>query len=434
MRRPTDTLPRQNRVVVVGGGFGGLYAARELGAAGVPVTLLDRRNFHLFQPLLYQVATGGLSPGDITAPIRSVLKNYEQTRVVQDEVVDFDVEGGLVIAREGSYEYDALIVAPGVRHSYFGNDDWECDAPGLKTVEDALEIRRRVFHAFEAAEKAPDEGRRRRCLTFVVIGGGPTGVELAGALGELAHATLRHEFRRVSPEDAEIILLEGGERILPSFPEHLSGRARRSLERLGVSVRERVTARSVAPGRIEYQSSGEAGTIEAETILWAAGVEASPLGRALGRATGVEIDGVGRVLVDPDLSIPGFPNIYVIGDLAVVAGPDGKPLPGVAPVAMQQGRDVARRILGRVAGDRVFRYRNKGNLAVIGRDAAVADLGRVTLSGRLAWFTWVVVHIWYLINFDNKVLVLVQWAFNYLTRKRGARLITNEPPLPEEER
>ena len=419
------------RVVVVGGGFAGLYAARELARGGIPVTLIDRRNFHLFQPLLYQVATGGLSPGDITAPLRSVLRRYACARVLQSEVVDISTRKREVVTRDGRFGYDVLVLAPGVRHFYFGHDDWECDAPGLKTVEDALEMRRRIFHAFEAAEKENDEGARRRWMRFVVIGGGPTGVELAGALGELAHSTLAREFRVIDPAQSDIVLLEGGDRILPAFPERLSRRAERSLERLGVTVHTGAMATGVAPGAIAYTKDGAEHRLEARTILWAAGIVASPLGGIVARTTRAELDGTGRVRVGPDLAIAGHPKVYVIGDLAAATGPDGRALPGVAPVAMQQGRYVGRHIraLARARGGETapFRYRNKGNLAVIGRNAAVADFGRVQVGGRAAWLVWVAVHIWYLIEFDNKVLVMVQWAFNYFTRKRGARLITNEP-------
>ncbi len=415
-------------VVIVGGGFGGLQAAAMLGSAGLPVTLIDRRNFHLFQPLLYQVATGGLSPGDISAPVRSVLKRHRDTRVLQADVMDVSPERHVVVTRHlGEIEYDVLVVATGVRHFYFGNDDWESDAPGLKTIEDALEIRRRILHAFEAAETENDAALRKAFMTFVVIGGGPTGVELAGALGELAHATLRRDFRAIDPTATKIILLEGGDRILPTFPSKLSRAAARSLERLGVSIRTGTMVTSVEPGAVVCTSDGTDDKIPTRTALWAAGVTASPLGEVLANATGVALDGMGRVLVGPALTLPKHPDIYVIGDLAAVTDDRGNPLPGVAPVAMQQGRYVARRILGRERAQRPFRYRNKGDLAVIGRNAAVANFGSVSFSGRFAWLTWVVVHIWYLIDFDNKMLVMMQWALNYITRKRGSRLITNEP-------
>jgi NADH dehydrogenase len=415
------------RVVIVGGGFAGLQAARSLGTASIPVTLIDRRNFHLFQPLLYQVATGGLSPGDISAPLRAVLKRHRNTRVIQGTVVDLRVRERTVVLGQKEIGYDRLIVAAGLRHFYYGNDEWERDAPGLKTIEDALEIRRRVLHAFEAAENEPDEAVRRERLTFVMIGGGPTGVELAGALAELARATLRNEFRMIDPAETTIYLLEGGKRILPTFPESLSRLAQRSLERLGVTVQTGAMVTAVDPHGVSVERNGNGARVAARTILWAAGVQASPLGRVLAERAGASLDESGRVRVDSGLNVPGHPEIFVLGDLAVALDRSGAPLPGVAPVAMQQGRYAARRITGRVREDQPFYYRNKGNLAVIGRNAAVADFGRVRFGGFGAWLTWVFVHIWYLIDYDNKILVMVQWALNYVTRKRGARLITNDP-------
>ncbi|MDH3196932.1 MAG: NAD(P)/FAD-dependent oxidoreductase [Candidatus Krumholzibacteria bacterium] len=414
-------------VVIVGGGFAGLYAARELGRAGVPVTLVDRRNFHLFQPLLYQVATGGLSPGDISAPLRAVVRRHRRTRVLQGEAVDVLPDARRIVLRDGELVYDRLIVATGVRHHYFGNDDWERYAPGLKTIEDALEMRRRLLSAFEQAEKETDGGRRAALLTFVVVGGGPTGVELAGALAELARQTLRRDFRRIDPRATRILLLEGADRVLPPYPASLSRRAHRSLDHIGVTVRLGAMVTRIGADEVVVRDGSGEETIRAATILWAAGVQGSPLGEILARRAGAELDGAGRVRVTPQLTLPGRPEIYVVGDLAVVVGADGKPVPGVAPAAVQQGRYVARRILGRVRGEAPFRYRDKGNLAVIGRNAAVYDRGRVRLWGFPAWFLWVFLHIWYLIEFDNKILVMVQWAFDYCTRKRGARLITNEP-------
>jgi NADH dehydrogenase len=413
-------------VVIVGGGFAGLYAARELGRAGVPLTLVDRRNFHLFQPLLYQVATGGLSPGDISAPLRAVVKRHRRTRVLQGDVVDVLPDARRVVLRDGELVYDQLIVATGVHHHYFGNDDWERYAPGLKTIEDALEMRRRLLSAFEQAEKETDAERRAALLSFVVVGGGPTGVELAGALAELARHTLRRDFRRIDPRATRILVLEGANRVLPSYPVSLSRRARVSLERLGVTVRSGATVTRIGADELVVRDGGGEETIRAATILWAAGVRASPLGEVLARRAGAELDGAGRVRVTPQLTLPGRPEIYVVGDLAVVAEADGATVPGVAPAAVQQGRYVARRILGRARSEAPFRYRDKGNLAVIGRNAAVYDRGRVRLWGFPAWFLWIFLHIWYLIEFDSKILVLVQWAFDYCTRKRGARLITNE--------
>jgi NADH dehydrogenase len=414
-------------IVIVGGGFGGLEAAIALARAPVRVTVVDRRNFHLFQPLLYQVATGGLSPGDISSPLRAVLKRQRNASVVMGEVTDILPERRRIVLSDGELPYDRLVVATGVRHSYFGHSDWECDAPGLKTIEDALEIRRRVFRAFEAAERTSDEKKKAALLTFVVIGAGPTGVEMAGALGELANATLAGDFRRIDPRSARILLLEGGDRVLPTYPPELSAKAMRSLRTLGVAIETEAMVTEVEPSVVTYVQSGQQRRVASATVMWAAGVEASPVGSVLSRRTGVELDRVGRVRVRPDLSLDGHPEIFVIGDLASVDGPDGRPLPGVATVAMQQGRYVSGRISGRIAADRPFRYRDRGSLAVIGRHAAVAVLGRFRFGGFLAWLLWVIVHIAYLIEYDNRILVLTQWAINYFTRKRGARLITNDP-------
>ena len=420
--RPRATTPH---VLVLGGGFGGLYAARVLGAGGTRVTLADRRNFHLFQPLLYQVATGGLSPGDISSPIRAVLNRHPLTRVIQADATDIRPDVREVVFRDAPHiRYDTLIVATGSLTSYFGHDDWAVHAAGLKTVEDALDIRQRVLGAFERAEMETDAERIATLLTFVVVGGGPTGVELAGAIAELARGTLARDFRRFDPRAARVILIEAGDRILPALPEPLSRRAARALVRLGVDVRTGATVTGVADGRVTTRTGGKTGATAAATALWAAGVSASPFGALLAQRLSAERDPGGRIKVNADLTIPGHPDIYAIGDIAHAAGADGKPLPGLAPVAMQQGRYVARRILGRIPADRPFRYANKGQLAVIGRNQAVADFGRLRLAGFPAWIVWVFVHIMYLIEYDNRVLVLVQWAFNYVTRKRGARLIT----------
>lgn len=419
-------------VVIIGGGFGGLYAAQNLKKAPVQVTLVDKRNFHLFQPLLYQVATGGLSPGEIASPLRAVLRRQKNTTVLQAEVIDLDPAQRRVILRDGELTYDTLIVAAGVSHHYFGHDDWALSAPGLKTVEDALEIRRRILLAFETAEREPNPDKRRAWLRFVIIGGGPTGVELAGALGELAHATLKEDFQRFNPAEAEILLLEGTERILPSYPADLSARAAASLSRLGVTVRTGTLVTAIQNGRVTLRQGGQESQLQSHTVIWAAGMQASALGQVLAGRAGATLDRAGRVMVEPDLSLAGHPEILVIGDLAHFARPTGKPLPGVAPVAMQQGRYAANLIKKRLQGQSLppFRYFNKGNLAVIGRNAAVADLGAVKFAGFVAWLAWVFVHIWYLIEFDSKLLVLFQWAWNYFTRKRGARLITGDEPYP----
>ncbi len=421
-------MERTHRVVIVGGGFGGLYAARSLRHAPVRVTLVDRRNFHLFQPLLYQVATGGLSPANIASPLRAVLRRQANAEVLLGEVTGFDVPGRRVLVGEVALPYDTLIVAAGARHHYFGHNEWEPLAPGLKTVEDATGIRRRILRAFEDAEREPDEQKRRALLTFIVVGGGPTGVELAGALGELAHHTLRGNFRHINPAEARILLVEGTDRILPTYVPKLSARARRTLERLGVSVWTNALVADVKPGQVTVRRDGTAEPVAAHTVLWAAGVEASPLARSLASATGAVLDRAGRVSVQPDLSLPGHPEILVLGDMANYPGPGGKPLPGVAPVAMQQGHFAAELIRSRLAGQPAptFRYRDYGSMATIGAGQAVADLGWVRFSGWLAWMAWLFVHLVKLIQFENRVLVLTQWAVNYFTRNRSARLITGD--------
>jgi NADH dehydrogenase len=421
-----------HHVVVIGGGFGGLYAVKSLKRARVRITLVDRRNFHLFQPLLYQVATGGLSPANIAAPLRAVLKRQKNTEVLLAEAVDFDVSNRRVLLNDGVVPYDTLILATGTRHHYFGHGEWEKDAPALKTIEDATEIRRRILVAFEAAEREPDPKRRRALLTFVVVGGGPTGVELAGAIGELAHHTLRGNFHHINPADACILLLEGTDRILPTYPPELSTKAARALARLGVTVRTGAFVTEVQPEAVTVRSDQTSERIPAHTTLWAAGVEASSLGRILAKATGAPLDRAGRIVVQADLSLPGHPEIFVIGDLANYSHQTGKPLPGVAPVAMQQGRYVADLIQRRLRGETLppFHYKDRGSMATIGLGAAVVDLGWLRFSGFFAWLTWLFVHLINLIEFGNRVLVLMQWAGNCLTRNRSARLITGANPLP----
>ena len=419
-----------HRVVIVGGGFGGLYAAQSLGRAPVSLTLIDRRNFHLFQPLLYQVATGGLSPGEIASPLRHVLRKQRNTEVLLGEVVDLDVEKRLVILRDGEAPYDDLIIATGATHHYFGNDRWAPLAPGLKTIEDATAIRRRVLMAFEQAERETDPEKRHAWLHFVIVGGGPTGVELAGALGEIANDTLRHDFRHINPAEARIILVEGEARILPPFPPDLSAKAEKQLVALGVRPLTGARVTNIDADGVTVTFGGKEERIPARTVLWAAGVKASGLGKVLAERVGAPLDRAGRVLVEPNLSVPGHPEIHVIGDLANFTHQGGKTLPGVAPVAMQQGRYVARSIQKRLRGEPVapFHYFNKGNLATIGRNRAVAEFGKLHLSGFPAWFVWVFVHLMYLVEFENRLLVLVEWVYNYITRNRGARLITNEKP------
>jgi NADH dehydrogenase len=414
------------KVVILGGGFGGLYCATNLGRAAVALTVVDRRNFHLFQPLLYQVATGSLSPGEIAAPLRAVLRRQRNTSVLLSEAVDLDVSGRRLILSDGELPYDTLVVATGAVDSYFGHPEWKRYAPGLKSVEDATEMRRRIYSAFEAAEKETNPERRRELLTFVVVGGGPTGVELAGALGEIANDTFRGDFRSIRPEESRILLVDASSRVLPPYPPELSAKAEHTLIRHGERTMNNLMVTDIdGEGVTVRRANGATHRIATRTVLWAAGVQPSPVGKLLGERAGATLER-GRVVVGPDLSIPGHPEIFVIGDLAHAAGADGKPLPGVAPVAMQQGRYVAKTIVRRIRGEQVppFRYRNKGNLAVIGRTSAVADFGFLHLSGWVAWLIWLFVHLMYLVGFQNRVLVFVQWGLRYLTFHRGARLIT----------
>jgi NADH dehydrogenase len=424
-------MSQRPHVIIVGGGFGGLRAAQDLRRVPVQVTLLDRRNYHLFQPLLYQVATGGLSPANIASPLRSILKRQRNTQVLLAEVTDIDVDQKRVILRDGQLAYDTLIVATGSGHHYFGHPEWERNAPSLKNVEDATAIRRRILLAFESAERESDPERRRGWLTFIIVGAGPTGVELAGAVAELARHTLRHEYRAIDPANARIILVEGQDRVLPTYPPNLSARALRALARLGVTVRTQTFVTELGPEAVSVRCGDARERIAANTTLWAAGVEASPLARALARASGITPDRAGRVAVQPDCTLPGHPEIFVIGDMAHFKQ-GGRPLPGVAPVAIQQGHYVARLIEVRLRGQALppCRYHDRGTVATIGRGAAVADLGWVRLSGYVAWLAWLFIHILYLVGFQNRLLVLVQWAWSYVTRNRSARLITGQaPPL-----
>jgi NADH dehydrogenase len=416
-------------VVIVGGGFGGLYAAKALKKAPVQVTLVDRRNFHLFQPLLYQVATGALSPGEIASPLRSILSGRSNTRVWLAEVTGFDVEGRRVLLKHGEpLPYDTLIVAAGARHHYFGKDEWEALAPGLKTIEDATEMRRRILLAFERAERAPTPAERESWLTFVIVGGGPTGVELAGALGEIANDTLRRDFHDIDSRDARILLVEASDRVLSNMPAELSEAAEKALIRLDVRILPSSKVTAIDTEGVTVASTAGARRIAARTVLWAAGVKASPLGALLAEKTGAPLDKAGRIVVEEDLTLPGHPEIFVIGDLAQFPHQDGQPLPGVAPVAMQQGRYAARLIRARLQGQHLppFRYRDKGNLATIGRAEAVADFGRIRFTGFTAWLMWLFVHLLYLAGFDNRLVVLIEWTYNYITRNRGARLITGD--------
>jgi len=419
------------RVVIVGAGFGGLNATQGLARGPAEITVMDRKNHHTFQPLLYQVATAGLSPGEIAAPIRSILGPYKNVEVLMAEVTGVELNRRMVETPEVEVPYDYLIVAAGAGHSYFGHDEWEPFAPGLKTIEDALEIRRRVLLAFELAERQAAAGESEGPLNFVVVGGGPTGVELAGTLAEVCRHSLAHEFRSIDPSRAHILLIEGGPRVLPVYPEDLSRSAEEQLRHLGVEVRTSTMVNQIEPGAVHF---GEV-RLPAAVILWAAGVAASPLGKALG----VPVDRAGRVTVQPDLSIPGHAEVFVIGDLAAAKDEHGKMLPGVAPVAIQQGRYVAKLIRreieeaaqGRGQGVRhPFHYWDKGSLATIGRAAAVADFGKIHISGFVAWLSWLFVHIFFLIGFRNRLLVFIQWAWSYVTYERGARLITGSTYLP----
>jgi len=409
-------MANRQRVVIIGGGFGGLAAARELRGAEVDVTLIDRRNFHLFQPLLYQVATGGLSPANIAMPLRTILKRQKNTQALLGEVVSIDAAQHKVVLADGQIEYDWLIVAAGVRHHYFGNDHWESLAPGLKTIEDATEIRRRILTAFESAERESRPEEIERWLTFVVIGGGPTGVELAGTIGELSRHTLKNEFRHIDSARARVLLVEGVDRVLPTFPSDLSEKAGASLARLGVDVRTNVRVTKIENESITLTSSKGEETIATRSVFWAAGVRASPLGKAVADATGAELDRAGRVVVEADCSVKGHSEILVIGDLANYCHGTERPLPGVAPVAGQQGTYVAQLIKRRLRGGLVapFRYIDRGNMATIGRAAAVAQVGKMHFSGFPAWVAWLFIHLLFLIGFQNRLLVLLQWGVELL--------------------
>ena len=425
----------RHRVVIVGGGFGGMLAAKGLRKAPCDVTLIDRRNFHLFQPLLYQVATGGLSPANIASPLRSILHRQKNTRVLLGEVSGFDLPAKTVLLKDGSrVPFDSLILATGATHAYFGHDDWAELAPGLKTIEDATEIRRRVLSAFERAEREPDPEVRKRLLTFVIVGGGPTGVEMAGAISELVRLTMRDDFRAIDPASARIVLVEGQNRLLGMFHEKLSRKALAALQRMAVEVRLDAHVVGIEHGFVTVKPDGGKGDpvrIDAETVIWAAGVKASGLGKLIADAVGgVETDRAGRVVVNPDCSVGSRTDVFVIGDLASQKGADGQPLPGLAPVAMQQGEYVARLIVRRLKGDATapepFKYWDKGSMATIGRAKAVAETHGMRFSGFVAWLAWLFIHILYLARFENRVLVLWQWFFNWLTRNRAARLITGQ--------
>lgn len=421
-------METKHRVVILGGGFGGLNAAQKLKRAPVEVTLLDRRNFHLFQPLLYQVATGSLSPGEIAAPLRGVLSRQKNAQVLLGEAADIDPDGKRVILRDGaSYSYDSLIVATGSQTSYYGNDGWRMWAPSLKSIEEATAIRHKILYAFECAERAATEEEARAWLTFVIVGAGATGMELSGALAEIANETLKNDFRRINPREARIILMEGGPRVLPAYPEDLSAKAERLVARLGVEVTKNVMVTCIDAEGVTYKSGDESKRLAAKTVLWAGGVTTNAFGKKLAERTKAETDRSGRIKVNPDLTVPGYPDIFIVGDLALSQGEDGKPLPGVAQVAIQGGAYAAQAIRARLEGQgnlKPFHYFNKGDMAVIGRAAAIANIFGFHLAGLFAWLTWLFVHLMYIVEFQSRVLVFVQWGFEYLTFSRGARLIT----------
>jgi NADH dehydrogenase len=419
----------RHHVVIVGGGFGGLCAARALAGADVALTLIDKRNFHLFQPLLYQVATGLLSPAEITTPLRHILKKRKNVEVLLAEAMDIDLENRRVILADGEVMYDTLIIAAGMVNTYYGHDEWSVFAPGLKTMEDASSIRQKIFYAFEVAERESDPALRQAWLTFAVIGSGSTGVELSGMIAEICRETLKGEFRTIRPEDAQVLLIEAAGRILPGYPPDLSKKAAPALTHLGVRTLTSARVVNIDAEGLEYMRDGGKHIIPARTVLWASGVQASPLAHILAEKTGVPTDRQGRLMVRPDLSMEGHPEIFVIGDMAHVKGKDGVPLPALAPAATQQGRYVARIIKKRMGGkthSRPFTYFDKGMLSVIGRHQAVADIGRWHFSGFLAWLLWLFVHLILLINYENRLIVLTRWAFQYFVFSRGGRQLCHE--------
>jgi NADH:ubiquinone reductase (H+-translocating) len=421
-------MGEKHRVVILGGGFGGLNAAQKLKRAPVAVTLIDRRNFHLFQPLMYQVATGSLSPGEIAAPLRGILSRQKNAQVLLGEAADIDPDAKRVVLRDGAaFPYDSLIVATGSQTSYYGKDEWRDWAPSLKSIEEATAIRHKILYAFECAERSATEQEARAWLTFVIVGAGATGMELAGALAEIANETLKNDFRRINPREARIILMEGGERVLSTFPEDLSSKAEMLVSRLGVDVKKGVMVTCIDADGVTYKSGQESKSLIAKTVLWAGGVTTNLFGRKLAERTKSETDRSGRIKVSPDLTVSGYPDIYIVGDLALSLGEDGKPLPGVAQVAIQGGAYAAKTIRARQKGKKdtkPFHYFNKGDMAVIGRAAAVANIFGFHLAGLFAWLTWLFVHLIYIVEFQSRVLVFVQWGFEYLTFSRGARLIT----------
>jgi NADH dehydrogenase len=421
-------MAQPHRVIVLGGGFGGLSAVQRLKRAPVEVILIDRRNFHLFQPLMYQIATGSLSPGEIAAPLRGVLNRQKNTQVLLGEVSDIDPAAKKIQLLDGAtFDYDSLIVATGSQTSYYGNDGWREWAPSLKSVEEATAIRHKILYAFERAERAATHEESRAWLTFVIVGAGATGMELAGALAEIANETLKNDFRHINPQEARILLVEGGSRVLPSFPEDLSAKAEKLVAKLGVEVMKGVMVTSIDGNGVTFRRGDKTESLPAHTVLWAGGVETTTFGRKLAQRTHAETDKSGRIKVNSDLTIPNYPDIFIVGDLAHATDKDGKPMPGVAQVAIQGGAFAAKTIKSRIENKKAeaaFHYFNKGDMAVIGRAAAVANIFGLHLSGFIAWFTWLFVHLIYIVEFQNRVMVFIQWGFEYLTFSRGARLIT----------
>ncbi len=421
-------MPNPHRIVILGGGFAGLVAARTLKRAPAQITLIDKRNFHLFQPLLYQVATGSLSPGEIAAPLRSVLSHQKNTQVLLGEAVDLDPIKKLVHLRDGAnFPYDSLIIATGSQTSYYGNDNWRESAPSLKTVEEATAIRQKILYAFERAERSSDEAEARAWLTFVIVGAGATGLELAGALAEIARETLRHDFRHIHPEEAHILLMEGSDRVLNTYPKDLSAKAESLVTNLGVEVRKNVMVTGITPDGVTFKYGDLHDFLAARTVLWAGGVTSTPFAKKVAERLQAETDRAGRIKVQPDLSVPNHPEVFIVGDLAHATNEKGDPLPGVAQVAIQGGRFAAKVIAARLTGKippARFHYLNKGDMAVIGRAAAVANILGIHISGFPAWLVWLFIHLMYIVEFQSRVQVFIQWGFEYLTFSRGARLIT----------
>jgi NADH:ubiquinone reductase (H+-translocating) len=424
----------KHKILILGGGFGGLSAAQTLKRADAGITLIDRRNFHLFQPLLYQVATGSLSPSQIAAPLRSVLRRSRNTEVLLGEAADIDPVAKTLTLRDGGvFPYDSLIVATGSKTSYYGNDQWRDDAPSLKTVEEATAIRHKLLYAFERAERADTEAEARAWLTFVIVGAGPTGLELAGAIAEISRETLRHDFRRIRPEESHIILLEGGPRVLASYPEDLSVKAEKLVANLGVDVRKNTFVTAIDEHGLNFKAGNTTGRLEAKSILWTGGVDTNTFGRKLAERTLADTEKAGKIKVLPNLTVPNFPDIFIAGDLAYVLNKDGKTVPGVAQPAIQEGNYVAKVILARLKNGPApppFHYFDKGDMAVIGRAAAVANIFGIHISGLLAWLTWLFIHLMYIVQFQSRVLVFIQWGFEYLTFSRGARIITGATSDP----